>query len=333
MKIIAERNSGRRSQGAKGSSLKKFFLLGLILLVGMTFLAGCGGDKKADANKVLVTIGDKEITQDLLDKRFALISSNYNFDPANKEHMAYQEELKKQILDSLIDEAVLLEEAIKRGYEVPASLVESEIEFFKGKFASEADYEDYLANYIKITKEDFKELIANDLTISQLFDEITSVVTENSMTAREYYEANKDQFVGQEEVLATHILVDTEEEAKKLIEEIKNGADMQELAYEHSTDPSVQTNFGNLGWFGRGVMVPEFEEAVFSLEPGQLYPEPVKSQFGYHVIYLKDKEAAGLQSFADLEAEIEDMLLELAKNDYFVEFIDSLRSQADIKIN
>lgn len=334
MKNYEKRDLGRKKQEAQKNSRIKFFLLGVILLISLSLLAACGGDKKAaDPNKILATINDQEITQEDLDKRFAIVSSNYNFDPANKEHMAYQAELKKQVLDSLIDETVLLAEALKRGYQLPASLVESEMEYFRSQFASESDYEDYLANYIGTTKEEFKEIITSDLTISQLFDEITSTVTQTAMTAKDYYESNKDQFNTDEEVLASHILVDTEEEAKSLIEEIKNGADINELAYEHSTDPSAQNNFGNLGWFSRGVMVPEFEEAAFSIGAGELYPEPVKSQFGYHVIYVADKEEAGLKSFADLEAEIENMLLESAKNDAFVDFIDSLRDQADIKIN
>ena len=312
-------------------SYKKVLFLGLILMVGIFFLSACSDDKEKKA--VVAYVNDLEITGETLDKRFNLVSSQYNFDSKNKEHQAFAAELKNQILESLIDEAVLLEEAAKRGYQATAEAVEEEVEFFKARFSSEADFEDYLATYISATKEEFHEIIGNDLTISALFAEVTATVTETATSAKDYYEANKDQFVYDAEVLASHILVDTEEEALDLLEQIKAGADINELAYEHSTDPSAQNNFGNLGWFGRGVMLPEFEEAVFSLEVGQLYPQPVKSDFGYHIIYLEDKDEGGLQTFAELKDDIEAMLLEVEKNEFFVDFIDSLRDQADIKMN
>ena len=89
-------------------------------------------------------------------------------------------------------------------------------------------------------------------------------------------------------IRASHILVKTEEEAKKLLEEIKNGADFAKLASEHSMCPSGRDG-GDLRFFGRGMMVKPFEDAAFSLEVGEL-SQPVQTQFGWHLIEVTDKK-------------------------------------------
>lgn len=115
-----------------------------------------------------------------------------------------------------------------------------------------------------------------------------------------------------EEFNASHILVETEEEAKALIEQLKGGADFAELAKEKSTGPSGP-NGGELGWFGPGQMVKPFEEAVMTLEVGAV-SEPVQTQFGWHVIKLNDKRAKAAPSIdearPELEAEIESKAIE-----------------------
>ena len=90
------------------------------------------------------------------------------------------------------------------------------------------------------------------------------------------------------EVKASHILVKTEEEAKKLYDEIKNGASFAKIAEEKSLCPSGQ-NGGDLGFFGKGMMVKPFEDAAFSLEVGEL-SQPVQTQFGWHLIVVTDKK-------------------------------------------
>ena len=99
---------------------------------------------------------------------------------------------------------------------------------------------------------------------------------------------------------ASHILVETEEEAKAIVEELSKGADFAETAKEKSTGPSGPSG-GSLGWFGKGMMVPEFEAAVIALEPGAI-SDPVQTQFGWHVIKLEEtriKEAPALDAVRD----------------------------------
>src|SRR5690606_21794865 len=107
----------------------------------------------------------------------------------------------------------------------------------------------------------------------------------------------------QEEVNARHILVKTEDEAKAIISELDAGKDFAELAKAKSED-SNKSDGGDLGWFTKGRMVPEFEEAAFALEKGAYTKAPVKSQFGYHVIKLEDRRDVQPPAFEQVEPQI-----------------------------
>jgi peptidyl-prolyl cis-trans isomerase C len=114
-------------------------------------------------------------------------------------------------------------------------------------------------------------------------------------------------FKPEPQVRARHILVDTKEEAEKIIGELDKGAKFEDLA-KQSKDPSGQ-NGGDLGFFGKGQMVPEFEQAAFALEPGQYTKEPVKSQFGWHVIKVEEKRMSAPPAFTDVEGQLRNYLL------------------------
>lgn len=110
-----------------------------------------------------------------------------------------------------------------------------------------------------------------------------------------------------EETQARHILVATEDEAKKIIEELGSGADFAELAKARSTDPSAKQNGGDLGYFRREAMVPEFSQVAFTAEPGKVAVTPVKSQFGWHVVEVLDRRQA-VPTFAEKEPEIREQV-------------------------
>lgn len=129
----------------------------------------------------------------------------------------------------------------------------------------------------------------------------------------------------QEEINASHILVETEEEAQELVKLLADGADFAELARERSTGPSGP-NGGQLGWFGRGQMVEAFEAAVFALEPGAV-SGPVQTQFGWHVIRLNETRVAEVPALEDVR---EELVSEL-RQQKLAEQIESLASAAEVE--
>jgi len=111
----------------------------------------------------------------------------------------------------------------------------------------------------------------------------------------------------EKEFHAAHILVETEDEAKAIVDELKNGGDFAAIAKEESKDPGSGANGGDLGWFGMGMMVPEFEQAVASMEPGQI-SDPIQTQFGWHVIKLAETRMKPLPTLDEMHDQLADQI-------------------------
>lgn len=153
---------------------------------------------------------------------------------------------------------------------------------------------------------------------------IDAAMTDEALQAA-YEEKKSDPAFTYEEVKARHILVAEEAEAIEVIAALDAGGDFEELAKEKSTGPSGP-NGGDLGYFQQGAMVPEFGDAAFAMEPGTYTKEPVKTDFGYHVIMVEDKRNSN-PSFAETEQEIRQALAETTITD----LVDSLREGAEIE--
>ena len=146
------------------------------------------------------------------------------------------------------------------------------------------------------------ERARDDVLRQAVIEEAVEEATSDEAIAAAYEEMKAQPDFIVEQITASHILVETEEEASELIAELDAGADFAELAQEHSLDPG-SANGGELGTFRRGAMVPAFEEAAFALEPGTYSSEPVETQFGYHVILVSAKEQTE-PALAEVEQQI-----------------------------
>jgi len=139
------------------------------------------------------------------------------------------------------------------------------------------------------------------------------------------YDEAVRSMAGQEEVRPRHILVDDEDEAKKVLEQLKSGADFAALAKEKSKDPGAAEG-GDLGYFTKDQMVPEFADVAFKMYPGQL-SNPVKTQFGWHVIKIEDRRTKQPPEFDKVKDQIEAYLARKAQT----EFITKLRQSAKVE--
>ena len=154
--------------------------------------------------------------------------------------------------------------------------------------------------------------------------EIEAGVTEDRLRQR-YEEMKQREDFAHEEVKARHILLDDEAKAKEVIERLEGGADFAELATEYSTGPSAERG-GDLGYFRREQMVPEFADAAFALQPGEHSKEPVQSQFGYHVIKVEDRRQVE-PSFAETAPQLQQ---EVAR-EVVTGLLEGLRGNAEIE--
>ncbi|MGA9011223.1 MAG: peptidylprolyl isomerase, partial [Acetobacteraceae bacterium] len=146
------------------------------------------------------------------------------------------------------------------------------------------------------------------LQTAMLNKEVGPSVTEEAVHAR--YDQDIAGKPGEEEVHAKHILVDNEAEAKKIIAQLKGGGDFSALAKQYSKDPSGAQQGGDLGFFKKDEMVPEFATAAFALQPGQISPEPVHTQFGWHVILLVERRRADPPSFEQAHDELRQKMIQ-----------------------
>lgn len=165
----------------------------------------------------------------------------------------------------------------------------------------------------------------NKVLMETLLNDITkTAATEAEM--KKLYDESVAKMQPEEEIRARHILVKTEAEAKDVLAKLKGGADFEKLAKEISIDPSAKTNGGDLEYFSKGQMVAEFSDAAFKLEKGQL-SEPVKSQFGFHVIRVEDKRQKPLPKYEDVKDQVQAFVVRKAQ----AELIMKLRADAKIE--
>src|SRR5262245_53504772 len=195
----------------------------------------------------------------------------------------------------------------------------------------------YLADIIMVTQAadkknvadnpDFKRRLAflrNKLLMGyELQQEAKTALTDEAL--HQTYEEAVKSMAGQEEVRARHILVEGEDEAKAILEQLKGGADFATLAKEKSKDPGAAEG-GDLGYFTKDLMVPEFADVAFKMYPGQL-SNPVKTQFGWHVIKVEDKRTRQPPEFEKVKDQIEAYLARKAQSD----FIAKLRQSAKVE--
>jgi peptidyl-prolyl cis-trans isomerase C len=176
-------------------------------------------------------------------------------------------------------------------------------------------------------RDDFKARLAftrNRLLMDSLLSVEGKAATTDEAMKKVYEDASK-QIAGEQEVHARHILVETEDEAKAIEDELKKGADFAELAKKKSKDPGASDG-GDLGFFTKDQMVPEFSNVAFSLEPGKI-SDPVKSQFGWHIIKVEEKRNRKAPDFDQVKAQIETYVTRKAQADY----VAKLRETAKVE--
>lgn len=257
----------------------KLILLGisLVLVIGMT---GCNNEA------IVAKVNNEVITKDEL-------------------YDLLVEQNGTQVLESLIAEKILNAEAKKQNINVSEEDVQAEINKVIDNYGGQEVFNQAM-EYYGYSLDDIKKNITMNTQIRRLVGSNISI-TEEEMLG--YFEENKDTFNQIEQVKARHILVETEEKANEVIEKLSAGGDFAELAKEYSTDEGSKELGGDLGYFGRGEMVSDFEEAAFNLEIGAI-SEPVETIHGYHIIKIEDKKEAKEANFEESKDNIKDILLE-----------------------
>lgn len=209
---------------------------------------------------------------------------------------------KSLVLDQMISEKLLIQEAKYMGLE---------------------EDNDVLEQIKKITE----QILVQVLIEREILDKIKV----NDEEVLEYYEQNKDSFTEKEQVHLYNILLETEEGAQDVLEQLKAGGDFSEIAIEKSAGPSA-TQGGDLEYLTRGTIIPEIEEVVFALELEEL-SEVIKTDFGFHILKITEKKPETVKALEEVKEDIIQTLLPDKQKEAFENFLEELKSKSEIEIN
>jgi parvulin-like peptidyl-prolyl isomerase len=236
--------------------------------------------------------------------------------------------------DRMIDQALMSQESQNRNYKIDSEEINLGMKKWISQNGGKKAFSKGKHPVIK-TQEDLRIEIVNQIKFNRLLEEESKGEAVTEDVAKNYYETRPDLFQSEVLVTASHILKMAKNEvefsrAEKEIIEIKNqieeGADFVDLVKKESDDAQ---NDGHLGTFGRGRMVPPFDKAVFGLSPGEL-SQPVRTQFGWHLILLHDKNEPVVTPFKEVKDKIIEYLNEKRKDAAFDQFLDELKKKSEI---
>lgn len=265
----------------------------LSLMLAGFFVFGCAQQKGGSTGSVIAKVNNTSITKEDFLKESQLVPewAKQNFSTKDG---------KERFLEELIKKELIYQDAKNKGLDKDKDII-SQVE-------------------------EFKKMTLLSLVLKKEIEEKVQVSDEE---ANDFYNKNQDKFKKGEEVKASHILVDTEKEAKDILARLKKGEDFSKLAKALSKDKGSATNGGDLGFFTRGRMVPEFEETVFGLKPGEI-SAPLKTQFGYHVIKVIERKEGAMVPFEEAKETVKRQLISEKQKSAFDAYVEGLKKKSKV---
>jgi parvulin-like peptidyl-prolyl isomerase len=304
--------------------------LGAAVVIGA---AAAGGGYMINANNSYVaTVNGEKVSVAKFNRAMEGFKRQMPFpmDDKTPEGKRYRLIMQKNVIDQLCEVQVILSEAKKRHIEVTPAEIDAKLATVKKNFPDETKFQEALKQY-GISVNELKDQIHDGMAIEKLQAEVTKDTKVSDAELQTYYNQHLDQFKKGEEVSASHILIKDEKEAKDVLAKLKKGEDFAKLAKEHSIDPGSKVKGGDLGFFGRGMMVPEFEKAAFTLKKGEL-SGLIKTQFGYHIIKGGEHKMPRTETFADVKTNLCDQMMKQRQTEAFQKWAKDLKKTAKIVV-
>jgi peptidyl-prolyl cis-trans isomerase C len=249
----------------------------------------------------------------------------------------------RQVLDRIIGFHLLVQEARARKVVAPPWEVDGQIDQLKKQFPNDEQFQQMLKAR-GVTLEQLRAETADSASVNAMLKtDVEPKVTVSEPEIKKFYDDNKPKFRQEDSVHASHILIRADEQADAatkakakaqaddLLKQLKKGAAFADLAKKFSQDPGSAPNGGDLGFFSKGQMVPQFENAAFALQVGQT-SAVVESPFGYHIIKVVETKPGRDLGYDEVKAQIADYLKQQLRDKKSQEFVDQLKTKAKIAI-
>ncbi len=314
--------------------MKKRIILALAFVL-LLFIVGCNSQKQA--SPAIAEVNGEKISQSEFDQRYAMIKVSYEAQQGVKFDEEKDKELIKNLKDRTYEDLLLqklvYQDAKKQGIKLSNEETDSTLNSFK-QSQNKAGTDGYklFLEQTKITEKDLRLEIETSQLFQKLEDKVAGNTKVSDADAQTYYNDNKDKFQEPGGIQIYHILVDSEQKAGEVLGKIKQGGDFTALAKEYSTDPGSKDKGGDVGLVNETKnFVTEFKQAALALQPGQLSPQAVKSQFGYHIIKAGEKKAPTPLPYEQIKIQLKQQLEKDQKDKAFNAYLEKLKSVADIK--
>lgn len=232
----------------------------------------------------------------------------------------------KQVLNQLVQQDLIDQYARDKKIDVSQAEIDKSEADIKAKYPP-GQFEQILKNQ-GLTEQDVQQILRQQIVLRKA---VAPQVHVSDSDVKTYFDKNHALFDKPEQVRARHILVADANVAKQVLAKLKAGGSWDALAKQYSTDPSSKEKGGELGFFGKGQMVPQFQAAAFGAKVGQIVG-PVKSPFGYHIIQVEEKKPATKASFAATKEQIRTQLQQQQEAQQFPLFLQQLKSNAKIEV-
>ncbi len=264
----------------------------IIIILCAAFILS-GCGSGSNGKDVVARVGDTKITRADLDDRVSRLPERYQEIARTR---------KEEFLQEVINDSLLYQEALRTGTQKDPEVV---------KIVNEARKKIIIAKYLK--------------------DNVDGAVVINEEDIEDYYEQNKDKYKTAEIMRVSHILLPTREEAEVILEQLNSGADFEAVARTKSVDPTAQKG-GDVGYFPKGQLMPEFERACAALDVGEI-SGVVKTKLGYHIIKMTDRRQPQPRPLEQVSDNIQSSLRTEQKQKMFNELLRKLRKDTEIEIN
>lgn len=292
------------------------------------------GDKKEIGKRFILVIGTPLILLIALITYYVTVPSENEYIAKINGKKITQSELNRKpvslyetdVLSTLITSKVIELEATKQKVTVSDKEIQAELDDLQNSYGGKEAFEAAL-EFNAMTVQSAKDNIKTYLTTIKLI-EPTIDITEKEL--KTYFKENKDTFSQEEQVQASHILVEDEDIAKEVAKKIKNGNDFAELASKYSTDTASASDGGNLDYFGKGVMDENFEKVAFSMKIDEI-SDPIKTDYGYHIIKVTAKKAGKEATFENSKDDVKTALRNEKINVNYSTWLSSLYEDYDIE--